>query len=63
MILPASAFLEKEGTFTNAERRIQLVRPVLEPPGEARTDLEIITSVSRALGHEMGYARRERRDG
>ncbi len=55
VILPASAFLEKEGTFTNAERRIQLVRPVLEPPGEARTDLEIITSVSRALGHEMGY--------
>ncbi len=63
VILPASAFLEKEGTFTNAERRIQLVRPVLEPPGEARTDLEIITSVSRALGHEMGYARPERRDG
>jgi len=55
VILPASAFLEKEGTFTNAERRIQLVRPVLDPPGEARTDLEIITAVSRALGHEMGY--------
>ncbi len=56
VILPASAFLEKEGTFTNAERRIQLVRPVLAPPGEARTDLHIITSVSQALGHEMGYA-------
>ena len=63
VILPASAFLEKEGTFTNAERRIQLVQPVLDPPGEARTDLEIITSVSRALGHEMGYGSRERRDG
>ena len=56
VILPASSFLEKEGTFTNAERRIQLVRPVLDPPGEARTDLEIITTVSRALGHDMGYA-------
>ena len=55
VILPASSFLEKDGTFTNAERRIQLVRPVLEPPGGAKTDLEIITSVSRALGHEMGY--------
>jgi formate dehydrogenase major subunit len=55
VILPASSFLEKHGTFTNAERRIQLVQPVLEPPGEARTDLEIITAVSRALGHEMGY--------
>ena len=55
VILPASSFLEKHGTFTNAERRIQLVHPVLEPPGEARTDLDIITAVSRALGHEMGY--------
>ena len=56
VILPASSFLEKDGTFTNAERRIQLVRPALDPPGEARTDFEIITEVSRALGHEMGYA-------
>ncbi len=56
VILPASSFLEKEGTFTNAERRIQLVRPALDPPGEARTDFAIITEVSRALGHEMGYA-------
>jgi formate dehydrogenase major subunit len=55
VILPASSFLEKQGTFTNAERRIQLVQPVLSPPGEAKTDLEIITLVSRALGHEMGY--------
>ena len=55
VILPASSFLEKEGTFTNAERRIQLVQPVLDPPGEARTDLDIITTVSRSLGHEMGY--------
>jgi formate dehydrogenase major subunit len=55
VILPASSFLEKEGTFTNAERRIQLVRPALDPPGGARTDFAIITEVSRALGHEMGY--------
>jgi len=55
VILPASAFLEKSGTFTNAERRMQLVAPAIEPPGGAKTDLEIITTISRALGHEMGY--------
>lgn len=55
VILPASSFLEKSGTFTNAERRLQLVEPAAEPPGSAKTDLEIITTVSRALGHEMGY--------
>ncbi len=55
VVLPASAFLEKEGTFINAERRFQLVEPAIEPPGEARTDFEIITTVSRLLGHEMGW--------
>lgn len=55
VVLPASSFLEKTGTFTNAERRLQLVAPAIEPPGEARTDFEIITTVSRALGHEMGW--------
>lgn len=56
VILPASSFLEKTGTFTNAERRIQLVWPALDPPGEARTDFDILTTVSRALGHDMGYS-------
>ena len=55
VILPAASFLEKEGTFTNAERRIQLVRPAMDPPGSALPDFEILTRVSRALGHEMGY--------
>jgi formate dehydrogenase major subunit len=54
VVLPASAFLEKTGTFTNAERRIQLVQPAIEPPGGARTDFDIITAVSRAMGHDMG---------
>jgi formate dehydrogenase major subunit len=56
VILPASSFLEKQGTFTNAERRIQLVEPAIDPPGDARTDFDILTSVSAALGHEMGFA-------
>ncbi len=55
VVLPASAFLEKEGTFVNAERRFQTVEAALDPPGEARTDFEIIAEVSRALGHEVGW--------
>jgi formate dehydrogenase major subunit len=55
VVLPASAFLEKSGTFINAERRFQLVAPAIDPPGEAKTDLEIITMISKALGHDMGW--------
>ncbi|HET9720609.1 MAG TPA: formate dehydrogenase subunit alpha [Solirubrobacteraceae bacterium] len=55
VILPGSTFLEKSGTFINAERRFQLVAPAIDPPGQARTDLEIIVEVSRALGHEMPW--------
>jgi formate dehydrogenase major subunit len=55
VVLPASAFLEKEGTFINAERRFQIVEPAIDPPGEARTDFEIIGEVARRLGHEFGW--------
>ncbi len=56
VVLPASSFLEKTGTFTNAERRIQLVQAAIDPPGEARTDFDILTAISAALGHDMGLA-------
>ncbi len=55
VVLPASSFLEKAGTFTNAERRIQLVSPAIEPPGSAKTDFDIIKLVSAALGHEIPH--------
>ena len=55
VVLPASSFLEKSGTFTNAERRIQLVAAAAAPPGEARTDFDIITTISAALGHAMPF--------
>jgi formate dehydrogenase major subunit len=55
VVLPASAFLEKSGTFINAERRFQLVEAAIDPPGGARTDHDIIMTVSRMLGHEMGW--------
>ncbi len=53
VVLPGSTFLEKTGTFTNAERRIQLVQEAVEPPGEARADLDILLELSRRLGYEM----------
>jgi formate dehydrogenase major subunit len=55
VVLPASSFLEKSGTFTNAERRFQAVEAAIDPPGGARTDIDIIMTVSRMLGHEMGW--------
>ncbi len=55
VILPASAFPEKTGTFTNTDRRVQLGRQALEPPGDARQDLWIIQELARRLGLEWGY--------
>ncbi len=55
VVLPAACFAEKEGTFTNSERRIQKIEQVVEPPGEARPDWEIIAGISNRLGYEMNY--------
>lgn len=55
VVLPAASFLEKSGTFTNAERRIQLVRAAATPPGAAKTDLEIYRLVAERLGGELPY--------
>ena len=66
VILPASAFAEKTGTFTNTDRRVQLGRQVIEPPGEARQDLWIIQEIGKRMGLPWNYAgpaRRLRRDG
>src|SRR5690349_3872979 len=56
VILPASAFPEKTGTFTNTDRSVQLGRQALEPPGEARQDLAIIVDMARGLGLDWTYA-------
>jgi formate dehydrogenase alpha subunit len=56
VILPASSFLEKTGTFTNAERRVQLVGAAISPPGGAKTDFEIIDLVAKALGYDFGWS-------
>ncbi len=55
VLLPAAAGFEIEGTFTNAERRIQRVRPAVEAPGEARPDWIIISQVARACGAHWNY--------
>lgn len=47
VILPAAAFAEKDGTFTNSDRRIQRVRRAIPAPGEARADWEIVSEVAR----------------
>lgn len=54
LVLPAASFAEKEGTFTNTDRRVQRVRKALEPPGEAREDSWIIAQVASRLGYDMG---------
>jgi formate dehydrogenase major subunit len=55
VILPASSYLEKEGTYTNTDRRVQIGRPTLKPPGEARLDWQIICEVSTRMGYPMEY--------
>ncbi|GLY92166.1 formate dehydrogenase subunit alpha [Actinoallomurus iriomotensis] len=55
VVLPASAaWCESEGTVTNSERRVQRVRKALDPPGEARDDIAIISDLARRLGHDWG---------
>ena len=55
VVLPAAAFAEKDGTFTNTERRVQRVRKAVEPIGLSRADWEIVCDVARRMGYSMGY--------
>ncbi len=55
VILPATSFAEKTGTFTNTERRIQMVRQALQPPGRSRSDWQIVADLSTRLGYQMSY--------
>jgi len=55
VILPASAFPEKTGSFTNTDRMVQLARQAVEPPGRARQDLWIIVQMARRLGLDWRY--------
>jgi formate dehydrogenase alpha subunit len=54
VVLPACSFAEKEGTFTNSERRVQRVRRAVSPVGESRPDWEILCDVARRLCPSLG---------
>ena len=56
VILPASAFPEKTGTFTNTDRRVQLGRQAVNPPGDARQDLWIIQKIAHGMGLNWDYS-------
>lgn len=53
VVLPSTCFAEKEGTFTNTGRRVQRVRKVVDAPGEAKMDLDIIISLMDKMGYEQ----------
>ena len=55
VIFPATAFAEKEGTFTNTDRRIQRVRKAVNPPGQIWEDSRIIMALSKEMGYPMEY--------
>ena len=55
VVLPASAHAEKWGTYTNTNRQVQIGRPVLNPPGEARQDWELIQEIAQRIGLDWNY--------
>ncbi|RME69921.1 MAG: formate dehydrogenase subunit alpha, partial [Chloroflexi bacterium] len=59
VVLPAASWLEKDGTFTNTERRVQLLRPVLSPPGEAKPDWQITAAIAKKVDEKLGVNRGE----
>ena len=62
VVLPAASFAEKDGTFTNTERKVQRVRAAVPSPGEARADWAIIAELARRMGAGDGWDYREAAD-
>jgi formate dehydrogenase alpha subunit len=56
VVFPAATFAEKDGTFSNTERRVAPVHQVIPPLGDSRPDWQIIAELSRRLGYPMDYA-------
>lgn len=56
VVLPGASFAEKDGTFSNTERRVQRVRKAIEPIGNNKPDWEIICLVAEAMGYPMSYS-------
>jgi len=55
VVLPAASFLEKDGTFTNLERRIQRIRKAVEPPAGVMPDWQVVCEVATRMGSPMSY--------
>src|SRR4030066_1447352 len=55
VILPGASFAEKDGTFTNMERRVQRVRKAIPPTGNSRPDWKISSALWTRVGYPMGY--------
>jgi len=56
VILPATSYYEKWGTFTNTNRQVQIAEPVVPPPGEARADWKTVQEIARRMGQDWDYA-------
>lgn len=56
MVLPGAAFVEKDGTAVNCERRVQRLSKVMDPPGEARTDFELLNGLLEAFNTALAVA-------
>jgi predicted molibdopterin-dependent oxidoreductase YjgC len=55
VVLPAASFAEKDGTFTNSERKVQRVRKAVESPGDVKEDRKIISELANKMGYPMDY--------
>ncbi len=59
VVLPARCFAEKDGTFSNTERKVQRIREAVTPPGEAKYDWEITCEIATRMGYAMSYENSE----
>jgi formate dehydrogenase alpha subunit len=60
VVLPSACFAEKDGTFSNTDRRVHLVNKAVEPPGEAWDDWEITCEIATRMGYPMKYESAEK---
>lgn len=56
VVLPSACFAEKDGTFSNTERRVQLIRKAVDAPGDAKPDWQIISELATKMGYVMDYS-------
>jgi len=56
VVLPSASFAERDGTVTNAERRVQRIRKAIEPVGTSKADWQITCDIAKAMGHEKDFA-------